>query len=146
MGDVVQISLHPELSTKVDGRGLLAVVVELLPSGQVRCAYKAGLLKHSYTRHKVTVPKGHKNNRKLIDGLEHAFQNWQGMTKLSEKAAKTAVSVATSLDITCNCKGQCVTKKCPCRKAERLCNSRCHKANSTCKNHEQPNYFVVMGR
>lgn len=138
VGDVVQVRLHRELHTKVDGKGLLAVVVEVLPSGQLRCATKAGVLKNPYARHNLTVMKGHMNDRSLVDGLEHAFVNWQEMRPVSEVAAKRVVSVATNPEVSCNCRGKCDTRRCPCRKADRLCHSRCHRGNSDCVNHEQP--------
>ena len=35
----------------------------------------------------------------------------------------------------CTCTTKCLTKKCKCKKANRTCNSRCHK-NRSCNNHE----------
>ena len=36
--------------------------------------------------------------------------------------------------IHCNCRGECTTNGCSCKKANRLCSSRCHRNNSRCKN------------
>ena len=36
--------------------------------------------------------------------------------------------------IKCNCTSSCSTNRCSCRKANLLCNSRCHGGNSFCKN------------
>ena len=53
MGDVVQIPLHASDQAKVDGKYLLAVVVEKLKSGQIRCACPTGVLHRPYAAYGV---------------------------------------------------------------------------------------------
>ena len=40
-------------------------------------------------------------------------------------------------DVTCNCKGECNTDRCSCKKAGRICSSACHRNTSKCINHDR---------
>jgi hypothetical protein len=64
LGDAIQELLHHVDQTKVDGTTFNAVVVEILPSGQVRCATAVGVLDRSYAQHVVSCLPGICNIRK----------------------------------------------------------------------------------
>ena len=137
LGDVVQVPLHTSDQTKVDGKYLLAVVVEVLTTGQLRCACSTGVLSRPYAPHSVTALKGASNDRKIC-GLEDAFMGWQGMQKIKEREAARAVSLVQGQGhaIRCDCKGKCANKQCKCVKNGVLCSSKCHRGNTCCENHE----------
>jgi hypothetical protein len=39
----------------------------------------------------------------------------------------------------CNCRSDCTKNSCSCKKANRLCSSRCHRNNNKCKNKHDDN-------
>ena len=59
-------------------------------------------------------------------------------TETSVKSIRQAVNVLSNGGgqgmIKCNCTSSCVTNRCSCKKSNLLCNSRCHGANTYCKN------------
>ncbi|CAF1109465.1 unnamed protein product [Brachionus calyciflorus] len=59
-----------------------------------------------------------------------------GLTrKLSVRQAVREISIGGDQGMSkCNCTGGCLTNRCSCKKSGLLCNSRCHGANSNCKN------------
>lgn len=55
---------------------------------------------------------------------------------LSMKEIITLLSVGDGQGfVRCNCKMKCDTARCKCRSEKRICNSACHKNNSSCVNH-----------
>ena len=55
--------------------------------------------------------------------------------KVSVREAASAVDIAGGQGMAkCNCNGQCANARCSCKKANLLCNSRCHSNNQNCKN------------
>ncbi|KAL3783549.1 hypothetical protein HJC23_008180 [Cyclotella cryptica] len=135
VGDVVQVGLHWVDQTKVDGKNLTAVVVEVLDGGNLRCACKNGVLKNTYAPHTVSMLPGPSNNRVLC-GLESAFEEWQGLPKITEREAARVVSAVggQGFNIVCHCNGGCDNKRCSCKKAGVLCSSKCHTGNLKCLN------------
>jgi hypothetical protein len=137
VGDVVQIPLHASDQAKVDGKYLLAVVVEKLRSGQIRCACPTGVLHRPYAAHGVIPVQGASNNRKIC-GLEQAFLEWQGMARIKEREAARVVSAVGGQghSVRCDCRGKCDSKRCKCVKEGVYCSSKCHRGNACCENHE----------
>ncbi|CAF0710231.1 unnamed protein product [Brachionus calyciflorus] len=55
--------------------------------------------------------------------------------KLSVRQAVREISIGGGQGMSkCNCTGGCLTNRCSCKKSGLLCNSRCHGANSNCRN------------
>ena len=55
--------------------------------------------------------------------------------KLTEReAARYVSSVGGQGIVSCNCRSDCTKQSCSCKKAKRLCSSRCHRNNNKCKN------------
>ena len=134
--DIEQLGLHESDQTKVDPAHITAVVVEVTKGGQLRVAVAAGVLKDTFHRG-VTVLKPPSNDRVLL-GLEDAFNEWQGMSKISVREAARSVSVCggQGYNVQCNCNGKCESNRCKCKKANVLCSSKCHRGNTCCINHE----------
>jgi hypothetical protein len=142
VGDVVDIPLHEVDQTKVDGKNITAVVVEVLKSRQVRCACFVGILDRSYARHQVSVLQGVINNGKVC-GLEKAFHGWQGLPKTSldkiierEVVRQTSLVGRQGLHVSFGCKVKCVTKCCKCKAKNAFCNFKYHRGNTCCLNHD----------
>lgn len=136
IGDVVHIGLHKVDTTKVDPNKITGVVVETTTTGQFRVACENGVLKHTYPRHNIFPVPYVSNNRELVN-LETAFQEWRGLPKIEErKAARHTSAVGGQGHVHCNCQGKCITARCKCRKAGRVCNSRCHRTSKCCENHD----------
>jgi hypothetical protein len=57
-------------------------VVEVMKGGQLRLAVAAGVLKDTFHCGSITVLKPPSNDRVLL-GLEDAFNEWQGMSRIS---------------------------------------------------------------
>jgi hypothetical protein len=50
------------------------------------------------------------------------------------KLARYVSSVGGQGIVSCNCRSDCTKQSCSCKKAKRLCSSRCHRNNNKCKN------------
>jgi hypothetical protein len=134
-GNIVQIGLSTVDSMKVDSKNLTLVVVEITEKGMYRLAAKNGVLKNVYPRHVISLVK---NATKELMGLEDAYNGWRGMSKITEREVARATSIVEGQGMMkCSCKGNCSSNSCKCRKAGRICNSRCHRGSSTCTNHDE---------
>ena len=133
-GDIVRVGLHRVDSTKVDPRHITGVVVEHTKTGQLRIACANGVLKRTYPRHNV-FPVNHVGNNRELVNLDEPYKNWRGLPKIDERTAARFTSVVGGQGhVHCNCRGQCVTSRCKCRKNDRFCNSRCHRGSRCCQN------------
>jgi hypothetical protein len=137
--DVVLVPLDDVDRTKVDGACLAGVVVSIdKAKSSVRVAVKQGVLHRAYVYHTLKpVPKA-SNNLDVMD-LREAYENWRSLPKLTEReAARYVSSVGGQGIVHCNCRGSCQTMSCTCKKAGRMCSSRCHRNSKCCKNtHEE---------
>jgi translation initiation factor IF-1 len=136
IGDVVHVALHKVDTTKVDPKQITGVVVDTTATGQFRIACENGVLKRTYPRHNIFPVAQMSNNRELVN-LEQTFLDWRGLPKIDERAAARHTSaVGGQGHVHCNCQGKCVTARCKCRKAGRVCNSRCHRTSKCCENYD----------
>ena len=137
VGAVVQLGLADVDRTKVDPRNLTCVVVECVRKGEIeeelkyRLASSHAVLNGLYTRPYLqqlrTTP--------ALMGLQDVLEKWKTMRVQSERASSNALSLVGGQGmVRCNCLGNCLQGKCKCLKAERKCNSRCHKGSKRCKN------------
>jgi hypothetical protein len=134
-GDVVMVPLDDVDRTKVDGGSLCGVVVSINKlNSSCRVAVAHGLLHRAYVYHKLKVlPKA--SNDIDLNNLRDAYNNYRSLPKLTEReAARYVSSVGGQGIIHCNCRTDCTKNSCSCKKANRLCSSRCHRNNNKCKN------------
>ena len=139
LGDVVLIPLDDVDRTKVDGANLAGVVVSMSKlKSTCRVAVKQGVLKRAYVYHVLKPVPEASNNLDAMD-LREAYENWRSLPMITEReAARFISSVGGQGIIHCNCRGSCTTNGCSCKKAGRLCSSRCHRNSKNCKNtHEE---------
>jgi hypothetical protein len=108
MSTLVLVMLYRVDQTKVDGKSLTAVIVEILQRGTLRCVCKNGVLKNTYAQHTVALLPGPSNNRSLC-GLEEAFHEWQGLPKISEREVARYVSAVSGqgYNVLCSCSKSC---------------------------------------
>lgn len=137
VGTVVQIAAAQVDRAKTDASNITAVVVahEFLESiRHYRVASHAGTLKSLYSRDQLKpLPHVSPDLMKLADVLAM----WETMPTVGERACMRVVSsVGGQGHVHCNCAGPCINGKCKCHTLKRLCNSRCHRNNSKCKNKE----------
>ena len=138
VGDVVLVPLDDVDRTKVDGGNLCGVVVSMNQNSICRVAVQQGLLHRGYVYHSLQVVPDTANDIDLHN-LRDAFENWRSLPKLTEReAAKYVSSVGGQGIIHCNCRGECKSNQCSCKRAGRLCSSRCHRNNSKCQNKTEP--------
>ena len=138
LGDVVLIPLDDVDRTKVDGANLAGVVVLMSKlKSTCRVAVKQGVLKRAYVYHVLKPVPEASNNLDAMD-LREAYENWRSLPTITEREAACFLSVGGQGIIHCNCRGSCTTNGCSCKKAGRLCSSRCHRNSKNCKNtHEE---------
>ena len=68
-------------------------------------------------------------------GLENIVSTWRGLKTISVREALANISPTGGQGFTrCGCKGACDTMSCKCKKANVICNSRCHAGSTKCKN------------
>jgi hypothetical protein len=139
VGSIVQVPLHDVDTTKVDGKNLTLIVVEVVKKKGNSCplyrlACKAGVLDRLYHPSYLTVVQ----STSVIMGLEGVVDEWTGLPKIKERKAAASVSIVggQGKHLGCGCKhGTCQTKRCSCFKAGLLCNSKCHGGiNKKCAN------------
>ena len=138
LGDVVLVPLDGVDRTKVDGGSLVGVIVSInKDKSTCRVAVKRGVLKRAYSHHNLRIVPEASNNRKVMD-LEAAFIDWRSLPSITEReAARYVSSVGGQGMVKCNCKGECTSNSCACKKAGRLCSSRCHRNNKCCFNNKE---------
>ena len=134
-GDVVLVPLDDVDRTKVDGGNLCGVVVSVNKlNSSCRVAVAQGLLHRAYVYHSLKLlPKA--SNDIDLNNLRDAYENYLSLPKLTEReAARYVSSVGGQGIVSCNCRSDCTKQSCSCKKAKRLCSSRCHRNNNKCKN------------
>ena len=78
-------------------------------------------------------------------GLEGIRENWRNLPRISVRQGLSKISAAGGQGyVKCQCKGACMTTKCACVRAGRGCNSRFHKSNCKCENHNEPKLQNVV--
>ena len=121
IGKTIRIAIPDVDRAKGDCRNILGVVLEVTGDNYYRIGTRTGKLNKVYARSQFTVSK-----EALIDISEVPD------VELPLRSIVTAQSNGTGQGIFhCNCK-TCSNKRCKCRKAEVLCNSRCHKSTNCC--------------
>jgi hypothetical protein len=135
LGNIILVPLDAVDRTKVDGGNLVGVIVLInKDKSTCRVAVKQGLLYRAYIFHSCRVVPKVSNNREGID-LKDAYIHWQGLPKITKREATCFVlSVGGQGMVKCNCKGDCTTNSCVCKKAGRPCSSSCHRNSKCCKN------------
>ena len=140
VGEVVHVPLKDMDKAKVDTGNLTGVIVQVDKArSQARVAVKSGMLKSWYVYHRLGHITGAGNNVELC-GLSDALASWKKMKVITEREAARNESMVGGQgkgDVTCNCKGQCNTNQCSCKKAGRICTSACHRNNFNCVNHDR---------
>ena len=136
----VQVSVDNVDRAKVDPTNATLVVVELVETGtkqkeiKYRLACRMGKIKSLYERSYISPVFG---STPELHGLQVALDSWAGMPEVSLRQAMAVQSTVGGQGMVhCNCKGSCESNKCSCFKAGRKCNSRCHKGNTCCTNHD----------
>ncbi len=121
LGDVVLVPLSDVDCTKVDEKTLAGVIVTInKDKSTCKVAVQQGLLYRAHAFHALRVVTIALNNRKVMD-LEDAYLQWHGLPKITERdAACFVLSVGGQGMIKCNCKGDCSTNSCACKKAGRI--------------------------
>ena len=134
-GDVVLVPLDDVDRTKVDGGNLCGVVVSVNKlNSTCRVAVAQGLLHRAYVYHALKLLSEASNDIDL-NNLRDAYDNYRSLPRLTEReAARYVSSVGGQGMVSCNCRGDCTKNSCSCKKANRLCSSRCHRNNNKCKN------------
>ena len=133
VGDIVQVAIPEVDRGRADGTSLTCVVVQVTDSEMYRLATHAGVIKVCYHRGDLShITEG------TLRGLhlELALKDWRQMVSIPLRAAAVAASFTGGQGmVKCGCGGVC-GGRCTCRKASRLCNSRCHAKNPICGNCE----------
>ena len=134
-GDVVLVPLDDVDRTKVDGGNLCGVVVSVNKlNSSCRVAVAQGLLHRAYAYHALKLLPTASNNIDL-NNLRDAYENYRSLPRVTEReAARFVSSVGGQGIVHCNCRSDCTKNSCSCKKANRLCSSRCHRNNNKCKN------------
>ena len=135
VGDVMLILLDAVDCTKVDGGNLAGVVVSINKAKSTcQVAVQHGLLHRAYVYH-VLKPVPQSSNYLDVMNLRKAFEDWRSLPKITERVAACFILLVGGHGVIhCNCRGTCATNRCLCRKADRLCNSHCHRNSKLCQN------------
>lgn len=137
VGTIVSIPIADVDRSKVDSTTATAVIVEVVHVGKkdmvkYRLACAAGTLKTLRSRPYINpLP----NMNAHVIGLADALRNWKSMPEVGDRACSRFVSMVGGQGLVhCLCTTMCDSMRCSCFKANRECNSRCHKNNCLCVN------------
>jgi len=133
IGTVVLLHVALVDRSKIDGKLLPCIVVEVTENGKYRLACKAGPLHNVYGRADFLMEK---SKLPASYGLDTVLLTWRTMNRVSPRAGVSAISMFGGQGhLHCSCKGKCDSNRCACKKAGVLCNSRCHSGH-VCKNND----------
>ena len=122
-GDSVMVPIPDVDRGRADFLNLKGVVMEANSSGLYKIGTEHGILNQLYSRNQFapTIEK---------------FMSISDVPEISVSLREATKSSSIGLGqgfFRCSCTTGCTTKRCKCRKANKLCNSRCHSSNS-CNN------------
>ena len=132
VGTVVRIAAPDVDRARGDPTSIVAIIVETNRKGMYRLATKHGVITPMFFRASIdAVPNSCAGNH----NMESVLQNWNTLPKISVPTAVRRQSLFGGQGfLRCNCKGNCTGSRCKCKKAGKLCGSRCHKKSLTCSN------------
>ena len=125
VGDTVLVPVPDVDKGKMDSRNLV-VLERNEQEGLYRLGTTSGTLSQQYTRGEIIPVKGQFLTPDQVDS----------QVKSVRTVAKEQSSTGGQGFKKCNCLKSCDTKRCSCKAAGVLCNSRCHNS-ITCKNKHQ---------
>ncbi|CAF1596020.1 unnamed protein product [Didymodactylos carnosus] len=128
--DCVSIPIHSVDRTNTDAKLLPCLIIAKEKKGDdvgFRLACQFGEIQNWYTIESlVDLRSSCPSQLKSID-----INNLDGITFI--EACKLFVRGAVN-GATCDCKGQCDTKHCTCKKKDVFCSTKCHSKRGNCKN------------
>ena len=108
---------------RADFRSIKAVVIEATDSGNYKLGTEHGELSQMYVRSQFAP-----SVEKFINVSDVPSRT----VSLREAARSSSIGLGQGF-FKCTCTTGCNNKRCKCKKADKICNSRCHNSNS-CKN------------
>jgi hypothetical protein len=123
VGETVRIRIPEVDRGKADSRNIIAVITSKENENLYKLDTKHGILKQLYTRNDFTVCK-----EAFISVNEVPVNE----ISLRECARKDSNLGGQGFQY-CNCRSNCNSSRCKCKKSKTLCNSKCH-SSSSCQN------------
>jgi hypothetical protein len=130
LNDCVGIAMHPVDRTNTDPKYLPCLIIEKTEKNnlflyKLTCQY--GVLENTFEVGQfVNLKDACPNELKQID-----VDNLKPITLI---AASKLYSRGSTTGHTCNCRGKCATKTCPCKKQNVFCFTKCHSKSGACSN------------
>ncbi|CAF1445148.1 unnamed protein product [Didymodactylos carnosus] len=130
INDCVGVSINTVDRTNTDAKLLPCLIISKEKKNDditFRLACKFGKLQNSYTVESlIDLKEACPADLKTIDVEELEDISFIEACKLYVRSAVNGV--------TCDCKSQCATKHCPCKKSNVACSTKCHSKRGQCKN------------
>lgn len=126
IGDNVYVPIPSVDISKCDFQNLIAVILEKA-DGLHTLGSRFGWIKDRFARNGFEKCPSHFISRDDVPEI------W---ISLRTAAGKSSIDGLTQGMLKCNCKKDCISSKCTCKKNNFLCNSRCHNSFS-CKNKKE---------
>ncbi|CAF1155664.1 unnamed protein product [Didymodactylos carnosus] len=130
INDCVGVSINTVDRTNTDAKLLPCLIISKEKKNDditFRLACKFGKLQNSYTVESlIDLKEACPADLKAIDVEELEDISFIEACKLYVRSAVNGV--------TCDCKSQCATKHCPCKKSNVACSTKCHSKRGQCKN------------
>ena len=124
VGDFVKVQIARIDRGPGDRNALPCKVVAAHEDNMYKLACRFGVLQNAFTAGEI-LPLGPQEFSELEDPPMD-----QAVTLVEAARLQSAV---LARDITCRCKGSCLTARCRCRKENIPCGRRCHPKNNLCK-------------
>ncbi|CAF3196073.1 unnamed protein product [Rotaria socialis] len=130
LNDCVGIEIHSADRTNTDPKYLPCIISEKFEKNNIFlfkliCQY--GILDHTFEAGQfVNLKEACPNELKNLD-----ISNLKPITII---AATKLYSRGSTTGQTCNCRGKCATKICPCKRENVFCSTKCHSKRGGCSN------------
>ena len=123
VGDSVMVPIPDVDRGRADFLNLTGVVMEANPGGVYKIGTKYGVLDQLFTRNQFSP---------CLAKFLAISEVPEGSLSVREAARSSSIGLGQGF-FKCSCTTGCTTKRCKCRKANKIYNSRCHSSNM-CKN------------
>ena len=124
VGSVVRVPVDRVDRGKIDISTVPGVVCEVTEHNMYRIAVKGGVLQNVYNRADIYLTP---DMTAAAFGLNDVLDRWNESKRIGMREALKAHSLFGGQGhLHCNCKTKCDGGRCACKKANVICNSRCH--------------------
>jgi len=128
IGDIVKLHIPAPDRQRLGRRLLPCKVMEVLDGGWYKLGCSEGILDTHYQAADLESVRAEYSELADIPQMTISLTTAIRLQGINESAH-------TDSNNSCNCRANCSTRRCPCKRANSTCSSNCHSNNDICTNH-----------